>query len=358
MTAWPGADMACDGARSAAPTLAIVDPCTPAPYGPGVAGTPPGGTEATVLKVAGALATGRPVDLYQSARTEAARTGGVQAFPLVRADTARCGALMVINSWKVACRLAARHPGVPVILWLHVHPGRHNRPMGPALHAAGIEVVCVSESHARALRAFLAGGAAPAIRHVWNPVADGLAPDATPRDPDLLVFASSPHKGLAEVLGRFADLRRRMPALRLEVADPGYLRWPVGEIPGGVTLLGPLPHGAVIDRFRRALCLFMAQSTFRETFGLVLAEANAVGTPVLAQAGLGANDEVLGAHPGQCIDVADLDAVEVRLRAWQDRRPNVTGHEGFRLACVAGQWAGLLDRAMTDRTQARGPADA
>lgn len=337
--------------------IGIVDPCCPSGYGAGTLATGLGGTEATVLNVVGALTGSFRFQLFQNRRTEASQAAGVAAFPLAEADRADCAAMVVINSWKAACRLRTRHPDVPITLWLHIFPGRHNRAMGAALRDHGIDVVCVSQSHADALVAFLGDGPKPRIGHIWNCIADDLTPDATPRDPDLLLYASSPHKGLAEVLARFAALRDRMPGLRLEVADPGYLRWEVGEIPAGVTMLGRLDHPALIDRMRCALCLFYPQTTFRETFGLVLAEANAVGTPVLAQAGLGANDEVLRGA-GQCRDVSDPDLVEQQVRAWQARAPAVSVLAGFRLAAVADRWAGHLGGLLDRDTDARMSAHA
>tara|TARA_R110002096_G_scaffold235626_1_gene425956 strand:+ start:1060 stop:1392 length:333 start_codon:yes stop_codon:yes gene_type:complete len=108
-----------------------------------------------------------------------------------------------------------------------------------------------------------------------------------------LFFCSSPHKGLNQVFRQFAALRERFPKLTHEVADPGYLAWDTGKIPDGVWLRGSLSHDRRIGRMRRALCLFYPQDSFAETFGLVIAEANAVGTPFLVQRGLGANDEVV-----------------------------------------------------------------
>ena len=330
------------------PVVGIVDPCCPSAYHDEGSLAGLGGTEATVLEVARALSREFRVCLYQKARTVPHRTGLLEAMPLARAETDRCDAIVVVNSWKVACRLRARHPETPIRLWLHVFPGRHNRRMGKALAAAGIDVVCVSRSHASAVRAFLAGEAAPGIGHVWNPVA-GLVPDGSRRDPNLLVFASAPHKGLSEVFARFADLRIRMPDLRLEVADPGYLRWDAGPVPDGATMIGTLDRTGVIARLRTALCLFYPQTTFRETFGLVMAEANAVGTPALVQAGLGANDEVAWSG-GVMRDVRDVDALERTLRAWQADPPAVTGPEGFGIVDVAGAWR----RRLMTMIEARG----
>lgn len=248
---------------------------------------------------------------------------------------------MVINRWKLAVKLRKRHPDRPVLLWLHVHPGRHNRAMGAALRDADIPVICVSRSHARALGTFLDPHGRPVTTWIPNPIPDELHPGACPRDRDRLLFASSPHKGLAEVFEQFAALRRHLPRLTLAVADPGYLRWTVGPPPEGVVVLGSLSHPQLIDEMRRALCLFYPQTSFAETFGLVMAEANAVGTPVLVHAGLGANDEVV-ADPRQRIDGRDPAQILERITAWRRQPPAVQANPDFRLSRVARNWRRLL----------------
>lgn len=321
------------------PTIGIVDPCSPASYGLGIYPTQPlGGTEATVLKIIDALQDDFRFQLFQA---KAKACGGPETCAVQPLENAfkdsPCQVFLVINSWKVACRLRRFHPDVPISVWLHVHPGRHNRHMGRALAEANINVICVSQSHAQQLEAFLSSGPLPSIGHIWNPIAEDLTADETPRDPNRLLFSSSPHKGLAQVLRQFEALRERLPDLTLEVADPGYLPWDVGRIPDGVWLRGSLPHDRLIARMRRSLCLFFPQSSFAETFGLVIAEANAVGTPVLVQKGLGANDEVVcGAD--QLIDGTDLDQLESRIRQWQSQFPTVTTHPEFRLCNVAQMW--------------------
>ena len=312
-----------------------------------------GGTEATVLRVTCTLSRRVRVVHFQNGRTEAETTGAGLLRPLAEAFAPMAGTtFVVINAWKVACKLRKAHPLARVLLWLHIHPGRHNRPMGAALRQAGIGVICVSRSHADGLRAFLGTGPLPAIRHIHNPVADDLTPDETPRDPDRLLFASAPHKGLREVFAQFRAVRAAIPGLTLAVADPGYLAWDTGPVPEGVTVLGPLPHPALIAQMRRALCLFYPQTSFAETFGLVLAEANAVGTPVLVHQGLGANDEVAG-DPAQRVNGHDTAALIARLDLWRRDPPTVAADPRFRLTAVVTQWADALHLDAVARVSSR-----
>ncbi|MFP7571039.1 glycosyltransferase [Marivita sp. S2033] len=332
--------------------VAIVDPCCTAGYDlPELEAGGLGGTEATVLRVATALAPRYDITHYQSGRSHRQRSEAGQLRPLQNLDEARRpAALIVINRWKVAIKLRKQHPDMPIFLWLHVYPGRHNRKMGAALKAADITVICVSNMHARKLAEFLGTEDLPSIRVIYNPLDDDLHPDATTRVPDRLLFASSPHKGLAEVFRQFATLRRDIPNLTLAVADPGYLRWDTGPVPEGVVFLGSLSHPALIRQMRRALCLFYPQTTFAETFGLVLAEANAVGTLVLVHDGLGANAEIV-TDADQRVDGHDPAQILSRIQAWRRAAPPVMANPAFRLSRVAEDWEQLLECARALRPQ-------
>lgn len=324
-------------------TVAIVDPCCAAGYTPATLDAGGlGGTEATVLRVAGILARRVKVMHFQNGRDVAEQTAAGSALPLLDAFAPREDTtFVVINSWKVATKMRKLHPSARILLWLHINPGRHNRPMATALSDAGIEVICVSSSHAARLRSFLGQDTPLRIGHIYNPIADDLHPDATPRDPNRLFFASSPHKGLAQVFAQFRAARQAIPGLTLVVADPGYLAWDTGPVPEGVTFLGTLPHKAVIEQMRSAICLFYAQTTFAETFGIVLAEANAVGTPVLVHRDIGANAEVIG-DPAQMVDGNDISQIIERLQTWRLQMPSVRSNPEFRLDAVAQRWMSFL----------------
>lgn len=329
------------------PRIAFVDPCCAHGYDlPDIARSGLGGTEATVLRVAAALRQDFDVTLYQNNRSGRFWSEAGDLQPLTQVyRAASLGTIVVINRWKVALKLRKLHPDAAIYLWMHIYPGRHNRKMGAALKAAGITVIAVSQTHAEALKDFMgdvAGRAdAPSVKVIYNPLADDLRPDNTPRDPNRLLFASSPHKGLAEVFTQFRNLRACMPELTLAVADPGYLQWATGPVPEGVIFLGSLSHPALVRQLRRSLCLFYPQTTFAETFGLVLAEANAVGTPALVHAGLGAHDEVLSGT-GQRIDAHDPAQIIARIKAWRRNPPQIAANPAFRLSQVADEWARLI----------------
>jgi Glycosyl transferases group 1 len=167
-----------------------------------------------------------------------------------------------------------------------------------------------------------------------------------------------------------------MPDLRLRVGSPGYKslrRARIESVDGkidGVDWLGALPHERILQEVRTALCVFYPNFVLPETFGLVLAEAKAVGTPVLTHA-CGAASEVL-ADPRMLLPVTpSLRVYEQaasripsglrrfvalwaeplglfqpyvnRLHAWRyGERPAVGPDARFRLSVVAQRWRALF----------------
>lgn len=340
--------------------LLIIDPVAPAAYSDHTLRTRAmGGTEATVVRVAGALARSRPVVVAQAARRHARRgSDGVWYVPYRHGrERGRAGieTVIVVRAHKLLPGLRRRYPDARLLLWMHCFPGRRLRPLARTAAAARATVVAVSDQHLARMRWFFRRHDPLAARsldlcRIYNPIADGLAPDATRWDPDKLVFLSSPHKGLEQVFDAFRALRRRIPTLQLHVANPGYLqrRFPETD---GVVPLGTLPHDRVVRHLREALCLFYPQRTFEETFGLVFAEAHAVGTPVLAHP-LGAASEVVACDRQLC-DAGDIEEIYHRVERWRaGARPCPAARPEFRLRSVIDAWERLLSSAYPVRTGA------
>jgi phosphatidylinositol alpha-mannosyltransferase len=87
-----------------------------------------------------------------------------------------------------------------------------------------------------------------------------------------------PRKGLDVLLRAFVALRAERPDLRLLVAGPGDIEQP---LPPGVTLLGQVSE-AVKAQVYRSVDVFVAPNTGGESFGIILLEAMAAATPVVA----------------------------------------------------------------------------
>jgi phosphatidyl-myo-inositol alpha-mannosyltransferase len=86
-----------------------------------------------------------------------------------------------------------------------------------------------------------------------------------------------PRKGLAVLLAAFPLIRRDHPGVRLLITGPGK----VEDLPDGVTLLGRVSD-ADKARALASVNVFVAPNTGGESFGIVLLEAMAAGTPVVA----------------------------------------------------------------------------
>jgi len=235
-----------------------------------------------------------------------------------------------------------------------------------------VTIICVSNSQragvGAVLRTISLEGSVRTLT-IYNPIDDTLVPDGTSFDPDKLVFFSSPNKGLKYTLDAFRELRRQIPGLRLVVGNPGYkVRRSVPL--DGVEYLGPQPQARMHFEVRSALCTFFPNFVIPETFGLVLAESNALGTPVLTH-DCGAAAEVL-ADAGQILPVRAgqrayerllthvppawrrgparvaaalglFDAYVDRIRAWRSGgRPRVGPDPRFRLGAVVPEWRELL----------------
>jgi glycosyltransferase involved in cell wall biosynthesis len=104
----------------------------------------------------------------------------------------------------------------------------------------------------------------------------------------------------------------------------------------------------VLRYVRESLCVFYPQTVHAETFGLVFAEANAVGTPVLAH-DFGAAREVLS-NPEQLVDGKDPRALIAKLRAWHDgARAQVAARPEFRASAVIAEWLRLVEELVAEQ---------
>lgn len=334
-----------------------------------------GGTEATVIRVAEAL----------DARVMQHNRSIAEGRYLPAERSGRADHLIVLRDPRPLREICAGYPGARVYLWLHdlVRPGSKRGRRLAAARAALAELdatlVCVSDFQRRQAEAILLGprpGTPIKVVTIYNAVDDALAPDGSAIDHDKLVFFSSPNKGLAFTLDAFQAAHREIPALRLRVGSPGYKslrRAHIERVDGrvdGVEWLGPLAPARILAEVRSALCVFYPNFVLPETFGLVLAEAKAVGTPVLTH-DCGAAAEVL-ADPRQVLPITFAqrlyerssrlapsglrpavasvgDRLGVfapyveRVRAWRDgERPLVGPDPRFRLQAIAARWRALL----------------
>lgn len=328
-----------------------------------------GGTESTVVRIAEGLSVIHEIAVAQRARSEpASPQPGLRYVPLNEPQpfgTAPPDWIIVLRKHRHVPMLRARFPSADMILWIHNWQRAEAAIQRIGLARSKCAVVTVSEAHRLATEHLINGTPAKMlsalagcrqtipVHRVYNPIDERLKPDSTPVDPNKLIFFSTANKGLNQVLSTFAKLYQALPSLRLYVAgetleslesNPRYgdllLKQP------GIELLGRLPQHELFRHVRESLCVFYPQNMHPETFGLVFAESNALGTPVLAH-DFGSAREILGSDE-QLIETNDTQGILARLQKWQNgERPQVSLRQDFKLERVIKDWRRLLEQRTT-----------
>ncbi|MGH3714270.1 MAG: glycosyltransferase family 4 protein [Micromonosporaceae bacterium] len=157
---------------------------------------------------------------------------------------------------------------------------------------------------------------------------------------------TEPRKGFGLLVQAFAALAPDRPGLRLLVAGPGE---PVELDPGladRVTFLGKVSE---VDKARmlRSVDVYVAPNTGGESFGMILTEAMAAGTPVLAS-DLDAFRRVLaGGEAGALFPVGDPAALARRLAELLDDPAQRAGlAERARAVVATYDWPVVAQRVL------------
>ncbi len=322
------------------------------------------GTEATLVQEAEGCATHHDVVVAQRGRQVSTPVRGVRYAPL---SEEAFGAnppdrIVILRKHKLTAVYRRRYSRARIYSWIHNWQRPEVLLQRALLARADATVIAVSDAlrastdrqinslGARAI-SLLAGVPAPVpVRRIYNHIADELQPDHAPVNLDQMISLAPAYKGLQQVLTNFIAVRQRQPAMELLVAgaDAQDLRhysaaWaPLLEQPS-IHFLGRLPQNEMLNYVRRSLCVFYPQSLYPKTFGLIFAEANAVGTPVLAH-DFGSAREVLGGDD-QLVDATDPEAVASRIAAWRESgRPQVAARSEFRRQTVLREWLRLFDQ--------------
>ncbi|GAA4686004.1 glycosyltransferase family 4 protein [Phytohabitans rumicis] len=145
--------------------------------------------------------------------------------------------------------------------------------------------------------------------------ADAVPLPGWPADGGALGFLgrfTEPRKGFAHLRTAYVALARQRPGLRLLVAGPGERDELLDGVPSDlhdrVEYLGKVSE-ADKARMLRSVDLYVAPNTGGESFGMILTEAMAAGTPIVAS-DLDAFRRVLdGGRAGQLFPVGDTDAL-------------------------------------------------
>lgn len=313
-----------------------------------------GGTEATITRIAHALGEHHDVAVAQHCRDSDTESNGIRYVSLKTANRLSPDVVVLLRKREWLETVGRQFPRARLFFWMHNMPSKALFNHRPLFSRYGYEIIGVSRFHAGRIARRLQGAWHQRLRHPFsyrwpaipvhalhNPIDDDLLPDGTPVRPNQMILASSPTKGLWLTLKAFEAIRKVFPEYQLKIAT--YSVWDKNQkLPENVHFMGSLPHRELVQHIRESFCMFYPQSVRCETFGLVYAEANAVGTPVLAH-DFGAASEVL-CDESQPIDANRTETIIERLTAWRHSRPVILARPEFRLHHVKQTWLDLLER--------------
>lgn len=301
-----------------------------------------GGTESTVTRVAEALAKlpEYTVDVAQKGRLHEGRWNA-HYVPLnkLRDDYDR---IVLLRDPRPLVWAKKKYPKAKLYLWAHDENYDLMLEASDLIRETGAEIIGVSRYHQSMIyNTFLTElpKPLPKIKFIYNPIPDLKPRLEVPKNFNFIYF-SSPHKGLELTLEQFNKIKEHTAEATLLLANPGYYT-ESRKLPSGVYDVGSISHDAVMDHVRSCWAVLHCNSVFPETFGLVHAEANAMGVPVIT-GGLGANREVLDPYQDQCIDITKTDQILAKVEQWKRQYPTVKGKVAFTLTSVIKEWEKVL----------------
>lgn len=324
--------------------ILFIDPVCPKPYIiSDVYGGRMGGTEATVCRVVRELSKRftdpTPAIAQRHREVPYLDEQLVTYHPLSLEGAPEPNIVVTLRDGVEYRKAKDKYPKARHYLWLHdTISGAYQQHLEETLGVGVHDVVFVSsyaqQQALESIPGIMRRNVRPHI--IYNMVENDYA-RSLGYEPKRLVFLSSPHKGLNQVLEYFKELRQIDPEFSLEVANPGYFPDP-RDLPEGVIPLRCATHQDLMTHLRGALCLFYPQDQFAETFGIVYAEANANGIPVLGL-DVGAIREIVD---GQSQVVSRDKVIETVLKWSKGERPTVGLKSHFRSDTVTKEWVKLF----------------
>lgn len=308
-----------------------------------------GGTESSLLRTAKILTeNGFQVTVCQQARTKNKHTQqGVLFLGLDDLhNTVKPDHIVILRKFKQVSIFRQKFPTASIHLWIHTYKNIEYSLKRLASAKLNYSIVCNSKTHADHTNGLLNDSIAGKlfslikprieVHYCYNPIPQSLQlTKNTVHDVNKLLFLSSPNKGLDQVIRCFKVINQAMPDLKLYIANPGYRA--DAELDGeNIIALGSLPHGQIMQHIADSLCVFYPQDSFAETFGLIYAEANAIGTPVIAH-DIGSAKEILHSN-NPLIQANNHQQIIQTLKKWQNKRPEVGYKQEFNKTSVFKQW--------------------
>ena len=330
--------------------ILFIDPTNTAPYdGKKMRTQGMGGSESTLVRIAEAFASdlNASITVAQHNRTSVEKHFGVEYIPLTQLS--KCSEPNIVIHQRDILHIsetAKKWPNAKQYFWLHNSFPSLFLKQGSCLLEHNVATITVSFYHAQTLQqaCWQAGQSqlALSIRTIYNPVDEHIAPIAhTEYDPYLISYTSSPNRGLDQAIKVAEYLHQIDARYKLQIYNPGYIKSIEQEKPYLITQ-GSLPCVEMNQAIQRSLAVLIPNTQLPEAFGLVFAEANQAGVPVITHP-IGAAAEVL-ADSEQLIDCNNLSTIVERIRLWSEKnsRPKVTGRANFSLGNIVQEWQKLF----------------
>ena len=319
-----------------------------------------GGTEASVVKTAVILSSSYHVIVAQKFRHEMTiEHEDLHFIPKKAMYSLHIDFIIVLRKYPLLKQLQRKFPYAKMFLWLHTYKNVEYVFKRTGFAKTKTTVICNSKTHrdntdrllnltvlAKLFSIFVK---TTRVTYCYNPISK---PQEThlhklnyKKDNNKLLFFSSPNKGLQQVLDCFEYINKELPQLRLYIANPGYKIDHSFKLNKNIIVLGSLPHEEMMSHVKQSLCIFYPQNTFAETFGLIYAEANSYGVPVLAH-DIGSAKEILDKN-NQLVDVMDYQQIIQVIKTWQNKYPKISYNYKFSDERVLQQWQKLLGLIQT-----------
>lgn len=292
-----------------------------------------GGTESSTVRLAEGFASkGHTVAVLQ--RHDFLPTtskGGVKYLPLRWMRNITATNTIHLRGIKY---LPQFHGKSKMFVWLHDAGQPFIKDWDSLLSQCPATLIAVSDWHVSNLKE---NGLQWPVQRIYSPLDEkcyNLYKSST-YNSDQLVWLSSPHKGLQEALQVFTKLREKSPSLSLAVFNPGYFAGDKYDYEG-VRYITGATREQLRSVVRNSLCLFYP-TQFEETFGLVAAESEALGTPVATYKVAALGESVR--------DSGWMQNEEILIHTilqWQARPPRVLGQERFRFEEIYKDWQKIL----------------
>lgn len=342
--------------------ILFIDMCCSEPYNDASLERGIGGSEASVIRLTAALrAAGHTTVVVQHNRD--ARSGRfARSIPDIEFDH-----IVVLRDPFAVENVRKLFPEIPITLWVHD---------SAAPHAWGSRIVIVVEhkpyivvpsAYQRSRMSDIArmftgkhyiekDEVDDLIRAIPNIVDANIEFSKTSVvNINKVLYASDPARGLARAIIATKLARDRgRPDLKLHVCRPSYCA-PLDideDEEQYVVDLGVLPHAGVLAEMATSMCLLYPNNSVPECFGLVMAEANAVGCPVIAH-DIGAAREVLLPAEPQLVSEAMGPLVERLVDFTHPARVrlHVALKSEFVTSNVVGRWLSHFTSASRTNTK-------